>query len=348
MKTNFPNFKQTLSSPLSANHRTRSVNKTPSESKNEAPIESQNSKKFSFTKHDLCLYKELNIIEKKLDSKEIEFKNFYYSENSYHIEVKNYLDYLNEIVLCLRSKDSKLSKIISRGVVGCEKALKKSNFKPNFETPKKTLSILTIKQDSFSQTEPENIPEFNLRFCSTPELESIKQLSGTLKKIKVSRITGQLCDLYESLNKMYTDIPELSESPEPQDLEYSNPNRIMNIHLNAMRKNLGNLINNTKLDFNKKTCDKGSQNDILISSLPEVKALENLVHEKEFEVAKIKKKFEAAASEKKALEENILKINNFYSEVGKQHSQVEIDAIQLKNKNLKSETIITAQEKKIF
>jgi hypothetical protein len=344
----FPNLRQVLSTPMSANSRTRSVNKTSTEFKYDIPmsLDLQNSSvSTSPTKTDFSLYRDIILIEKKLDAKEIELKNLSSYENfSLECDFRYYLEYLNEICLCIRQKDAKLTKSLLRGIVGCERILKKISLRQP-EISLKVSPVKLIKTDNFSQTDNEPILDKPLRFCSTPELESIKQLQGTLKKIKVSRITRQLCDLYDSLSQMYTDIPEPTQSPEPEDTEYANPKRIMHLHLNVIKKNINNLLSSTKNELNKKFQEKSCQDDFPSSSTVQVKTLETMLREKESEVTKYKKKYESTSSEKKELEEKMTKINNFYNEVSKQHNQIEIEAVKLKTQNQSSEVLIAALEK---
>ena len=350
MNLGFPNLKQIFFTSKVSKFRTKSVNRNSIEPKQETilSIDAQTpNSQTSPLKSDIFFHREVNIIQQKLDSKEIELKNLKtFEDSNLEYEFKHNIEYLNEISLCVRQKDLILAKAISRGVVNCEKIMSKLLSKHTQESQSRSIPLKVPKTDEFSQTDEEKFLDKPIKFCTTPELESFKQLGSALKKIKVSRLTGQLCDLYDSLSRMYIEVPEPSTSPEPQDLELSNPNQIMHLHLNVIKKNINHLMSSTKAEAHKRGSDKGCQDDFPPNNLPQVKALEHLVVDKEFEVKKMKKKLETETGQKKGLEESIVKMRNFYGEFEKKHNEIEIEAVQLKNKNNNSESLIISLEKR--
>lgn len=352
MNLGFPNLKQIFFPQKPRNSRTKSVNRNVSDTKHEHLIlsESQsNAFQSPIGKSDFCLHKEISLIQKRLDSKEIELKNQKTLElSTIEQEFKTYTQYLEEISHCIRQKDAILGKSIQRGVVSCEKLFQRSLYKFQSEARSMVSEAKPGKVDFSSQTITEVSREVPIKSCTTPELESFKQLGSALKRIKVSRVTGKLFDVYDSLSKMYTEIPEPTSSPEPQDLDLSNPNSIINLHLNVIKKNINNFRESGKShEKTKKFSDKYCQDDFPPNGTPQVKALELILNNKEFEMKKIKGRLEKETELRKHFEENIAKLKNYYLEFEKKHNEVEILLVQAKNKNNNSENIILALEKKI-
>lgn len=349
MKNGFPNLKNIYFPSPTGGQRARSVNKNSETPKFELSSSVDlTTNSFTPAKQDSNILKEISMIDKKLDSKEIELKNTKLSECiNLEIELKNYINYLSEISLCVKQKDSKLSKSLLRGIIGCERVANKILSRLNFFNAQKLLVAKILKTDNGSQTDHYKYEEPVLKFCSTPELESIKQLGSTLKKFKVSCLTGQLNELYDSLSRMYTDIPEATASPEPPDLEMSTPANIMNMHLKVIKKNLSNFLSANKLDSLKSFEAKACQDDFPSFPTTQSRVLETTVQEKELELKKTKKKYQAVAEEKKTMENTIKKMKTFYAEVEKRHNEIEIEAVKLKSKNSHSESLIEAQAKKI-
>lgn len=349
MKNGFPNLKNIYLPPQTAGPRARSATKPQEPTRYDLTSSADlSATPVSPVKQDFSMLKEVALIDIKLDSKEIELKNANFPENLYfEIELKNYVDYLSEISQCVKQKDAKLCKSLLRGIVGYERVAKKILTKLNMPNTQKLVVAKVQKVDEALQTEDEKFEEPVLKFCSTPELESIKQLGSTLRKIKVSRITGQLCDLYDSLSKMYTEIPEATASPEPSDIEMLTPTSIITMHLKVIKRNLSNLLSLNKPDFSKSFEAKACQDDFSSFTAAQPRVVEALLQEKDFEIKKSKKKYRELADEKRALEDTLARMKIFYSEVEKKHNETEIEVAKLKTKNSQSASYIEAQAKKI-
>lgn len=342
MKIGIKQLKKHYVPPSTAFGRASSVGKSPKEelSLTEGLTQHHQSPEINF-------FRDLTFIERKLDKCEISFKNSLRPSNCpLFQEMQFYLDYLSNISASIRSKDSRLSKSIGRGLIGVERSFKKMIQKidsdqgviSSLQKPQKTdVSLQTTQEKSEENKEESEI---------LPEIENFKQLVVGLKRIKVSRITGQLLELYESLCQMHTDIPELTAMPDTH-IQDTSPEAIMLMHLNVIKSHVFHILSDSKSEPTKSSIEKSTQAEFIVSQIPEVRVLEKSVFSKDQEIVKIKEKIENFENEKFVLQDKIKKMQNFYKEVEKQQYEHEIETVQLKSKFQHSEVVIVAQEKRL-
>ena len=341
MKTTPFQVKKQYLPPRTAFGRTRSVDKS-----NKAEAILHESQSPSFQNSDLAMYRELTIIERKLDKSEISFrKQFPQDVSSIELEAQFYFDYLNSISNLAKRKDPRLGVALLRGTIALDKLFEKL-----FNFNIKQLALASAKArpkltDCAIQT-LEEAKQIKPLKESLPELENLKQLSEKLKQIKVSRVVNQLLDLYESLSNMQTDIPEPTLMPD-QNIEDTNPEAIMSMHLNVIKNHVFHIINGSKPDISQGTLDKSCQVELILQNIPEVRVLEKTVYEKDQELVKVKQKAETSSIQNKILEDKFKRMERFYEEIEKKQNQTEFESIQLKGKFQHSEIVIVAQEKRI-
>lgn len=92
-------------------------------------------------------------------------------------------------------------------------------------------------RDNSSQTATEEKTD-KLAFCSTPELDSLKELSDKLQHFKFSRVTRKLCDLYDSIVKMHTDIPSPPDTPGGYNFDIGQATKLIEENINEFHKRL--------------------------------------------------------------------------------------------------------------
>jgi hypothetical protein len=335
MKTGLAN--KTYQPPRTAFGRTRSVDKSAKED-------------LAFTEslspypqnHEIG--REVNHLEHKLDKAEISLRNSFPRDKiSREQEIRCYFEFLNGIAGVVKKKDQKLSKSLFRGLIALEKCLEKivSGFR-------KDLKNLVVHKpnvsDFFTQTEEEPKKE-KMDNELLPELENIKKLAEGLKKIKLSRIAGQLFELYESLSKMQTDIPEPTLMPD-REIENTSPDMIMSMHLNVIKNHVFHILTGSKPEPSEKPVDKETQCETPPKP-PELKILEKTVFEKEKELLKTKERAEKSSIQHKVLEEKMKSMEKYYKEIEKKQNETEIESARFRGRFQHSEVVIVAQEKRI-
>ena len=343
MKIGIKQLKKHYVPPSTAFGRAVSVGKSPLEelSLTESVIQHHQSPEIQF-------FRDLTFIERKLDKCEISFKNSLKpSTCPLFQEMQFYLDYLSNISASIKSKDLRLSKSIGRGLIGVERSFNKMVQRINhdkatissLQKPQKTeVSVQTVQEKSEKVDEESEV---------LPELENFKQLVVGLKKIKMSRITGQLLELYESLCQMHTEIPELTAMPDPHTRDTS-PEAIMLMHLNVIKNHVFHILSDPKPEPIRTSLEKSTQAEFIVSQIPEVRVLEKSIYSKDQEILKIKEKIGNFEEERFGLQDKIKKMQNFYKEVEKQQYEHEIETVHLKGKFQHSEVVIVAQEKRIL
>lgn len=342
MKIGMKQLKKHYIPPQTSFGRASSIAKSPKEDLNQTE---------SFNLHhqspEFQFIRDLTFLERKLDKCEISVKNNLMPKNCGFIqEMQFYLDYLGNVCASFKFKDSRLSKSIIRGLIGVEKTFKKMVQKLNDDQV--LISSLQKPQrcDGFMQTVQECEGSGKKNEEVLPEMESFKQLAAVFKRIRVNRVTERLLELYESLCQMQTDVPELTDMPDP-NLQDTSPDTIMSMHLKVIKNHVYHILTESKSEVAKITSDKSCQAEFIISQIPEVRVLEKSVYNKEQEIIKIKEKIESFANEKFILEDRMKKMQNFYNEVEKKQNESEIESFQLKTKFQHSEVVIIAQDKRI-
>lgn len=275
------------------------------------------------------LSKEVTRLEKELDHSEI---NMYGATINSEQEFRIYKCFLEKLNSILLKKDKILSAVLTRGIIGCEKAFKKLNtqIRADFIYEPQVLTKKVHTCDMETQTFfIEKLQEFP-RFCSTPEMENIKLLPESMKKIKLSRISNQLEDLYESLSSMYTEVPSPTESPEHHHIEFSEADKVINLKLTVIRQNISKILQSAEIK--KLGIPKETQTNI-DTNRSTVIALEEMNEEKELDVLKLRARCRVLAREKFELEEKVIRMNNILEEIGKNNSKNEIELSHLKHEN---------------
>ncbi|CAG9335073.1 unnamed protein product [Blepharisma stoltei] len=268
---------------------------------------------------------ELDHYDKDLDEFEIGLENTYQSSFlKINGEWEKYQKYLENISICAIQKDSKLGNCIIRGIIGLTKTFKKLSKNIN-EGPLEAKS--TNYKEKSSQTEKEKVPE--PRFCSSPELESLKELQSKLKNIRFSRITGQLCDLYDSLCQMHTDIPSPTDTPDLIKFDSEEAAKELEKDVEELRNEL--TIKLVKKKVIKKTLDKECQVERIQKNTHREELLENILGEKELDLFKLKHKCEELLEERKKWQDKLEEHKNKSNE-DENASQNEQEIEKLKEK----------------
>lgn len=318
-------------------------------------LESMDLSKFTkIKKSNLNEYidKEINKLEKELDISEI---NTFGATVNCEQEFRLYKLYLEKLSSIIGKKDFKLGNILLRGVIGCEKAFKKLSIQNRAEVsrPSKQHENIYKKEISTQTITIEKVlavPDL----LTSPELENIKSLAGTLDKIKLTRISNQLEEVYESLNNMYTDIPSPSESPLPELPEFpeSNENKkIINLQITVIRNNIKNILKNPEIK--KLGIDKEVQTES-DKKRRTIVALVDMNKEKELGLLKFKGKNESLQKDKSKLEESLIRNSEISAEMERKLGDSDIKLSKLKQsmeflqeKNFQNEIKISKFESKL-
>ena len=187
-----------------------------------------------------------------------------------------------------------------------------------------------MKNEAFTQTifieQPEILPENS----NSLEIDAFKSLSGAFKNIKVSRISNQLVNLYNSLNEINTDIPSPSESPELEMPEFKLSPKTAKVQLTFIRQNIGKILKGTEVK--KLGIPKEVQTDFDRKRKTLV-ALENMNEEKELDIFKLRSKFSSLKHQKEKLEESLLRSNNMCSEFERKIAANDMELTHLRHDN---------------
>ena len=332
-----PNLKTKFSKHITAKSAAGSHKSSPKRTEStfniKDGIEILESLEFSkFSKHnkiniDSYVSKEISKLEKELDTSEI---NMYGATINCEQEFRIYKLFLEKVSMLAGKKDSKLGNILIRGLTGCEKAFKKLNIQIRAEMPKKPDKQNNLKKEAFTQTifieQPEILPENS----NSLEIDAFKSLSGAFKNIKVSRISNQLVNLYNSLNEINTDIPSPSESPELEMPEFKLSPKTAKVQLTFIRQNIGKILKGTEVK--KLGIPKEVQTDFDRKRKTLV-ALENMNEEKELDIFKLRSKFSSLKHQKEKLEESLLRSNNMCSEFERKIAANDMELTHLRHDN---------------
>ena len=290
------------------------------------------------------ILKEISKLEKELDTNEI---NIYRSTMNTEQEYKIYRNYLEKAILIISQKNSRIYAFLMRGVTGYDKIIKKLNTKMRSDIQRNSVNcIKNYHRDINTQTITSEITEESVPACLTPEMDNVMSLPSSIAKIKLSRISNQLADIFESLNSLYAEIPAVVEPPEPHMEEYveTDTKKIINLKLTIIRENITKILQNSAV--HKLEAHKETQTDF-INRRSIAAALEDMNGEKELDLFKITSKYNIVTREKAALEESLAKLNIMLEEIEKKNNSNEIELTHLRHSQVANEDKIRRHEDRI-
>lgn len=240
------------------------------------------------------LEKELNRLESELDSYEITNLN---TQTKDHIAYRNYLQGL---ALALKKSKPFLSIKILRGVSGWDKCM---NLSP---LPLKLSQKIVQKiEKSLKSIETQTETTENLK--ETKNFSDILQflaLSKSIKKIKISRLTSKLNDIYEKLKVLDIEVPSGSSTPELPEYDLDELKSV-SPRFNFKGKNLEELKNGIRKDKARLLIDK----EVQVDAVRRQSGLNEGAIDREIEIVRKKRELEMVLLENKKLIERIQKLS---------------------------------------
>ena len=275
------------------------------------------------------LSKEISRLEKDLDSSEI---NMYGATTNCDQEFRVYKIFLERLTSLTSKKDKRLSAVLLRGIAGCEKAFKKLNTQIRAEIPGHYSRKQAANTEISTQTIFHENLEVDPKSHMNHELEkNILSLPESMDKIKVSRITTQLSDLYDSLSTLCMEIPSPSESPEPMLPRFIESDKTINLKLTVIRKNINRILQGVS-EVKKLGIPKECQTDFEFRRNTII-ALEDMNEEKELDLFKMRSRFQILSREKALVDERLMRLNNVIEEYERKYAPFEIELARCKQDN---------------
>lgn len=293
---------------------------------------------------DLAYQKEFKGIEEELDAQEISLKNYNFINKSTNKIITNefvaYYRYLESIAYLLKKKDQKLGSAIIRGIFGLEKAYKNLTEIKNEAKEIKFVKKARVKELGI-QTEAK-IQSETTDTLTDEELDSLKKLGIHLSKIKFSKVSLRLIEAYESLVKMNTSLPDLSDMPE--NLDYTG-HRIMK-DLESNFKHFQSEIK-SKL-FSLKKIDNSVEKEVQTDDIVKPKSLFDDKHRSfQVKIEELRLKSEKLEKEKTKAEEEGLKNYSIAQDIAKRYDGLEKENQKLTIKRSGYEDAIKLLREKI-
>lgn len=273
--------------------------------------------------------KEFNFIEQDLDSKEIMMlTSTMSSEQQYRV----YMKYLESLANLLKFRDEKLSKMMARGIVGCDKAVGKGFLRENVEDSQIFIRERVAKKNFGVEIETQTslVEDFTVEPADTtdPEYYSIQHLPKSLKKIQISKISSQLYNVYESLRNMETEIPNPTEIPEFTPIEITEKEKTMKISLTIIRESMNKLLQQKreikKIGLPKATQTEGNKKNNIEN------ALEMMNNEKEIDLMKIRSKMVGLIEENEKAMEKLIKANGLCAEMERKNGENDFELTKVR------------------
>lgn len=280
---------------------------------------------------------ELIRITKNLDLWEIEEKN---SPNPSKNREK-YRKFMENLAICVKQHDPILSNCLLRGISGITKPQKSATFLSAFQIPEPAKSKPDLKKttrDNISQTyEPIEIEEIYPDITS--EIQYIKGLIDKIDKLKAPKIIQRLYDLYENLNKLQTDVPSPTASPDPQEFTIGTMGHkldlTVNIIRNEIRKNL------SRHNIVRLKVDKSIQASNITSNY-----FGDPILEKEQEILNLQRTIQSIENELENTKNIANKFRAFSNDAERKNNELKIELIQIKNKiQLSDDTVKHLKQK---
>ncbi|CAG9334912.1 unnamed protein product [Blepharisma stoltei] len=290
---------------------------------------------------------ELNRLDKDLDAYEIELNNINpldgFDLQNINQSCEKYQQYLENIAICTKQKDTKLGNCIIRGLIGYKKAFQQiTKYLKNLESKKTPAKIRC--RDEITQTENSG-ENGRVKACrsDSPDINFLKELGDKMKNLKVTGVTNHLWDLYDSLCQMRTDVPSPVETPDLIKFDIKEENNGFEDGVENLRKEWVSSLARQKTIKQTQCAEKGCQ----VENKGIDSALESIAGEKELEILKLKRRCDTLLEEKKKFDDEIsFKNLKIYELTGKLN-----EIAQLQNKvteisiELKSEKSINSISK---
>ena len=260
---------------------------------------------------------------------DLEFGEMRMSRASDYEQFEVYRNHFDSLTKVLKLKDEKLSRLLGKISLGYERLFLKLKDLPKIEikTVEKQVRLKIESQDISLQTDISPVQTQDL------EYDNIRSLPLALNKIKLSRISNHLEQLYDNLAQMQTEIPTPTSSPELEPFENADPNRYLNLKMTIMRENITKILKNPELAIKKLAIDKSVQVSIEAKgSLMNV--LELMNKEKELDIFKLRSQNSINLSQKSKLEEAVLRGNNLSMHLENKINECEGELSQFKKDNL--------------
>ncbi|OMJ87841.1 hypothetical protein SteCoe_10409 [Stentor coeruleus] len=276
----------------------------------------------------ILLFKEFGKIEQELDSNEIRMLRFPLSSDQ---QFKIYKDYLESIFHLLKAKDEKLSRVLCRGLLGCEKSffrlLEESQSKIALTDKISGLKTEIEKKDTFTQFDYESHSTDN---GFQEEYNNIKSLHKSIKKIKVGRISNHLASLYDELKNIKTDIPSPSATPDLQPPELFPTKQTVRFNFTVIKDNIGKILKQVEKPISRLKIDKETQADFEFKNQMVI-ALESMNKDKDIDMVKMKSKYEIMTSKITKLQESLIRSNDYCQDLEGKLCEKEIEFNRMKN-----------------
>ena len=265
--------------------------------------------------------KELIKLEQDLDYNELLIQ-----KSSLSDQFQTYKIFFNALAQTLKFKDEKASRLVFRGIIGCERVFQKLSEIPKVQVKivEKVVKPKVEAEDFGCQFETEKV-DLKLNI----EYDNIKGLAGVMDRIKISRISDQLEDLMENLNNMKTDIPSPSSSPELMPFEGFDHKRLINLKLTVMRENITKILKNPENISKKLAKEVGVQVNIEANSSL-LSAFELMNKEKELDNFKLRSQNSINLNEKTRMEESLIKNSNIRNALEQRNAEYETELIKLR------------------
>ena len=240
------------------------------------------------------LDRELSRLDTELDSYEISTLNSSKDFNPYKY-------YLEGIALVLKKKQPIISAKVLRGVIGWEKLM--SNFtRPGRKLRKQSIKVEKSMRNVEIQTETkEEIVEIR----HNAEISKFLSLPKSVKKIKISRLTAKLNEIYEKMKVLDIEVPSRSATPDMPEYE-----------LEELMRFSPQLKRNSKALDEVKVLNKLFKGKLLIDKETQVSLAEDSGYvfssmniDTEISLARKNRELEIALNENKTLIERIKKIS---------------------------------------
>ena len=207
-----------------------------------------------------------------------------------------YGQFLEEVALRVKRSEDLLGAMLFRASSGIKKALLSLQIacEQDYESLIKLLSVEIREKPEASEdpqpkvTSQQSGPQESAPVPGTyPELNNTKAALLRLKSVKYSGVSSKLVELYKSLLKMSTAIPEPSKTPE---LDFAYEPREFSYEINKTFTVLKNQVTQEVHRRNMKalTMDSEVQTVGDVVSQEKIQVLEELCQEKDLEIARLK------------------------------------------------------------
>lgn len=260
---------------------------------------------------------------------DLDFSEMRMNRASDYEQFEVYRNHFDSLTKTLKLKDEKLSRLLAKISLGYERLFLKLKDLPKIE-------IKTIEKQVKPKIDTQDISlQVDISPAKTYDIEydNLKSLPSTLNKIKLSRISNHLEQLYDNLTQMQTEIPTPTSSPELEPLENTDTNRYLNLKMTIMRENITKILKNPELSIKRLGIDKSIQVSIEAKGSL-MNALEMMNKEKELDIFKLRSQNSINLNQKSKLEDAVLRGNNLNMHLENKINDCENELSQLKKENV--------------